>query len=94
MLVQGKSKGLIVADAGPLIALAIAKLLPQTLSHFGSLLVPASVVAECLADLENPGAERRLAGSFNPGRKHSSHGYGWTRDEVAYLRRPRDDGRH
>jgi predicted nucleic acid-binding protein len=46
----------VVADAGPLIALGrIGKidLLPQVL---GQVLVPNSVVSECLADPEKPGA--------------------------------------
>lgn len=44
-------------DAGPLIALAIADVLSQTIASFGKLLVPASVLAECLASAEHPGAK-------------------------------------
>ena len=48
---------LIVADAGPLIALAIAEVLPQTIALYKTLLVPASVVDECTADPTAPGAK-------------------------------------
>lgn len=47
---------LIVADAGPLIALAIAEVLPHTIALYKTLLVPASVVNECTADPSAPGA--------------------------------------
>ncbi len=47
---------LIVADAGPLIALAIAEVLPQTIALYKTLLVPAAVVHECIADPTAPGA--------------------------------------
>jgi predicted nucleic acid-binding protein len=47
---------LLVADAGPLIALAVAGVLPQALLGFG-LLVPQAVLDECLADAYAPGAD-------------------------------------
>lgn len=50
---------LLVADAGPLIALAVAKALPQAATHL-RLLVPQAVLDECLADLAAPGAETIL----------------------------------
>jgi predicted nucleic acid-binding protein len=46
---------LIIADAGPLIALSIAKLLPATTAAFGALLVPQAVVNECLSEIDAPG---------------------------------------
>ena len=52
-----QARRLIVADTGPLVALAVADLLPQTLLHFGELLVPENVITECLVNLENPGAQ-------------------------------------
>jgi predicted nucleic acid-binding protein len=48
---------LIVADAGPLIALAVAEVLPQTIALYKTLLVPAAVVDECTADPTAPGAK-------------------------------------
>jgi predicted nucleic acid-binding protein len=49
-------KTLLVADAGPLIALAVAQALPQAASHF-RLLVPQAVLTECLADAAAPGSQ-------------------------------------
>jgi uncharacterized protein len=46
----------VVADAGPLIALAVAQLLPFALKQF-QLYVPQVVVDECLADMYAPGAQ-------------------------------------
>ncbi len=48
---------LIVADAGPLIALAVADLLPAALALFGKVLVPQAVLRECTADRYAPGAQ-------------------------------------
>lgn len=50
---------LVVADAGPLIALAVADLFPQTLKQF-ELCVPQAVLDECLADPYAPGARTIL----------------------------------
>lgn len=50
------SAKLIVADAGPLIALAVAGVLPQCVTMLGGLLVPEPVWAECIADPFAPGA--------------------------------------
>ena len=47
---------LIVADAGPLIALAVGGVLPQCLEMLGGLWVPDAVLLECLADVSAPGA--------------------------------------
>jgi predicted nucleic acid-binding protein len=46
---------LIVADAGPLIALAVANVLPLALEQF-QLFVPRAVLDECLNDVFAPGA--------------------------------------
>ncbi len=46
---------LVVADAGPLIALAVVDVLPQAIRQF-ELCVPQAVLSECLADPYAPGA--------------------------------------
>lgn len=46
---------LLVTDAGPLIALSVADVLPITLQHF-DVQVPQAVVDECLSDFYAPGA--------------------------------------
>ncbi len=46
---------LIVADSGPLIALAVADCLPLMLNHY-ELLVPQAVITECTEDPYAPGA--------------------------------------
>lgn len=46
---------LLVTDAGPLIALAVAGVLPAAARHY-RLLVPQAVLDECLADVYAPGA--------------------------------------
>ena len=46
---------LLVTDAGPLIALSVAGVLPVTWECF-DLLVPQAVLGECLADPYSPGA--------------------------------------
>ncbi len=50
------SAKLVVADAGPLIALAVADLLPKCLTMLGGLAVPEAVLQECVADPYAPGA--------------------------------------
>jgi predicted nucleic acid-binding protein len=50
------SARLVVADAGPLIALAIAGLLPSCIAMLGGLAVPDAVLQECIADPYAPGA--------------------------------------
>jgi predicted nucleic acid-binding protein len=47
---------LIVADAGPLIALAVGGVLPASVNMLGGLLVPEPVLQECTADPSAPGA--------------------------------------
>ena len=47
---------LLVADAGPLIALAVAGVLPQTISLYKTLWVPQAVIDECTATPDAPGA--------------------------------------
>ena len=54
---SSKPGKLIVADAGPLIALAIAEVLPPTIALYKTLLVPAAVVHECTVDPTAPGAK-------------------------------------
>ncbi len=48
--------GLIVADAGPLIALAVGDVLRPCVRMLGGLNVPEPVLLECLADASAPGA--------------------------------------
>jgi uncharacterized protein len=50
------SAKLVVADAGPLIALAIAGILPKCINMLGGLAVPEAVLLECVADPYAPGA--------------------------------------
>jgi predicted nucleic acid-binding protein len=50
------TQGVIVADAGPLIALAVGAVLPQSVTMLGGLLVPQSVLDECVADITAAGA--------------------------------------
>ena len=47
---------LIVADAGPLIALAVAGVLPMCITMLSGLMVPEAVLHECTADVSAPGA--------------------------------------
>ena len=47
---------LIVADAGPLIALAVGGVLPLCTTLLGGLIVPEAVLIECTADVSAPGA--------------------------------------
>ena len=47
---------LLVADAGPLIALAVAGVLPQTISLYKPLWVPQAVIDECTATPDASGA--------------------------------------
>ena len=47
---------LLVADAGPLIALTMADVLPQTISLYKTLWVPQAVIDECTATPDAPGA--------------------------------------
>ncbi len=54
---SSKPGKLIVADAGPLIALAIAEVLPQTIALYKTLLVPEAVAHECTSDPTAPGAK-------------------------------------
>lgn len=56
------TQGLLVVDAGPLIALAISNLLAPVFSVFGQLIVPQAVLNECLNDEYAPGVnEIKLA---------------------------------
>ena len=47
---------LLIVDAGPLIALSVASVLPQTIDLYKRLLVPQAVIDECLLDANAPGA--------------------------------------
>ncbi len=50
------SSPLIIADAGPLIALAVGNVLEPCLILHGGLFVPQAVLHECMADPSAPGA--------------------------------------
>ena len=50
------ASALLIVDAGPLIALSIANVLPQTIDLYKTLLVPQAVIEECLRDAHAPGA--------------------------------------
>lgn len=50
------SARLIVADAGPLIALAVGGVLALSVNMLGGLIVPEPVLQECTADPSAPGA--------------------------------------
>jgi predicted nucleic acid-binding protein len=50
------SARLIVADAGPLIALAVGDVLALSVDMLGGLIVPEPVLQECTADPSAPGA--------------------------------------
>jgi predicted nucleic acid-binding protein len=50
------SAKLIVADAGPLIALAVGGILPACVAMLGGLYVPEVVLRECTNDPSTPGA--------------------------------------
>jgi predicted nucleic acid-binding protein len=60
---------LIVADAGPLIALAVGDVLPACLHMLGGMAVPEAVLLECTADPSSPGAAvieaLRLSAAFD-----------------------------
>lgn len=47
---------LLIADAGPLIALSVANVLPHTIELYKTLWVPQSVIDECVMDAHAPGA--------------------------------------
>ena len=47
---------LIVADAGPLIALAVGGVLPLCIKMLNGLIVPEAVLLECTEDISAPGA--------------------------------------
>lgn len=53
---MASQKFILVVDAGPLIALAIADLLGPAIQSFGNLLVPNAVLQECVLNLSEPGA--------------------------------------
>lgn len=46
----------IVADDGPLIALAVGGVLPDCIGMLGGLMVPEAVLDECTSDISAPGA--------------------------------------
>ena len=50
------TRPLLIVDAGPLIALSVASVLPQTIDLYKKLWVPQAVVDECLLDINAPGA--------------------------------------
>ena len=89
------SKTLIVVDAGPLIALAVADVLLQAIASFSRLLIPASVIDECLASAEHPRAQRIKSALENPnvvivendkiGPLDSAHAIGLGTGEIAVI---------
>jgi len=48
---------IIVADTGPLIALALVNLLPRAAEFLGEIHVPKTVLAEAVQDISKPGAQ-------------------------------------
>ena len=52
---------LLVADAGPLIALSVASVLGHTTAHFGGVWVPQAVLDECTGNTYAPGAKEVAA---------------------------------
>ena len=52
------SVNLLVADSGPLIALAIANLLPTLKKQYQALIVPEAVLDECLLHTTEPGTQQ------------------------------------
>lgn len=50
-------KKIIIADTGPLIALAILDLIKDLPQIVGEIIIPESVYNECVADLSKPGAQ-------------------------------------
>ena len=85
---------LVVADAGPLIALAVAGVLPLALEQF-EFCVPQAVLDECLADAYSPGvqsifeASRQLAFTLIPysaiQEPDSAYAMGFGSGEVAVV---------
>lgn len=53
---KSASATLILADAGPLIALAVGGVLPLCIKMLGGLIVPEAVLLECTSDISAPGA--------------------------------------
>ena len=51
------ASSLLIVDAGPLIALSIANILPQATHLYKKLCVPQAVIDECLLDARASGAE-------------------------------------
>lgn len=56
----------LVADSGPLIALAIADLIPIIAAQYQPLLIPEAVLAECLASPHEAGT-RQIQSALNSG---------------------------
>ena len=50
------ASSLLIVDAGPLIALSIANILPQAIDLYKKLWVPQAVIDECTQDAHAPGA--------------------------------------
>ncbi|MCJ8315066.1 MAG: DUF3368 domain-containing protein [Saccharospirillaceae bacterium] len=55
-----KQTNTIIADTGPLIALALTQTLSLTCEILGNVIVPNTVYLEAMADLSRPGAKRIL----------------------------------
>jgi predicted nucleic acid-binding protein len=78
----------VVADAGPLIALARCRHLPLLAEVFAAIHLPQAVLEEAAADIERPGARDIAAFAASHARIHPN------RDDALYadLRRYLDEG--
>ena len=57
----------IVADAGPLIALAVGGVLTQAIEMLGGIYVPEAVLKECTSDVSAPGSQLIAAAAAKRG---------------------------
>ncbi len=64
---------LLIVDAGPLIALAVADVLPQTIHLYQTLWIPQAVIDECLATSHAPGASAIRKALRTPGIRTIPH---------------------
>ena len=57
----------VVADAGPLIALAVGGVLTQAIDMLSGIYVPEAVLKECTSDVSAPGSQLIAAAAAKPG---------------------------
>ncbi len=57
----------VVADAGPLIALAVGGVLTKAIDMLGGIAVPEAVLQECIGDVSAPGAQLISEAAKRPG---------------------------